>query len=112
MVAGTIYRGKFEERIKAVIDEVRNSGKVILFMTYCTHSSGRAAPRARWSRDHHQAGAVARRTPVRRRTSVDEPQGIEKDAALEAASSRCWSIRPASRIRSISRRAENLTNSI
>lgn len=32
MVAGTKYRGQFEERIKGVIDEVRNSGKVILFI--------------------------------------------------------------------------------
>ena len=32
MVAGTKYRGQFEERIKAVIDEVRNSKKVILFI--------------------------------------------------------------------------------
>ncbi len=32
MVAGTKYRGQFEERIKAVIDEIRNSGKVIIFI--------------------------------------------------------------------------------
>ena len=32
MVAGTKYRGQFEERIKAVIDEVRTSKKVILFI--------------------------------------------------------------------------------
>ena len=32
MVAGTKYRGQFEERIKAVMNEVRNAGNVILFI--------------------------------------------------------------------------------
>ncbi|MFA6291581.1 MAG: ATP-dependent Clp protease ATP-binding subunit [Victivallales bacterium] len=32
MVAGTKYRGQFEERIKAVIDEIKNSGNVIIFI--------------------------------------------------------------------------------
>ncbi|MDO4812906.1 MAG: ATP-dependent Clp protease ATP-binding subunit [Eubacteriales bacterium] len=32
MVAGTKYRGEFEERIKSLIEEVRNDGKVILFI--------------------------------------------------------------------------------
>ncbi len=32
MVAGTKYRGQFEERIKAVINEVRRAGNVILFI--------------------------------------------------------------------------------
>ena len=32
MVAGTKYRGQFEERIKAVMDEIRRSRNVILFI--------------------------------------------------------------------------------
>ncbi|WFB34908.1 ATP-dependent Clp protease ATP-binding subunit [Kiritimatiellota bacterium B12222] len=32
MVAGTKYRGQFEERIKAVMDEIRKAGDVILFI--------------------------------------------------------------------------------
>ena len=32
MVAGTKYRGDFEERIKKVIDEVKNANDVILFI--------------------------------------------------------------------------------
>ena len=32
MVAGTKYRGQFEERIKAVMDEIRKVGDVILFI--------------------------------------------------------------------------------
>ena len=32
MVAGTKYRGQFEERIKAVMDEIRKCGNIILFI--------------------------------------------------------------------------------
>ena len=32
MVAGTKYRGQFEERIKAVMDEIRKDGNIILFI--------------------------------------------------------------------------------
>src|SRR4030081_3650648 len=32
MLAGTKYRGQFEERIKAVMDEIRRSKNVILFI--------------------------------------------------------------------------------
>jgi ATP-dependent Clp protease ATP-binding subunit ClpC len=32
MVAGTKYRGQFEERIKAVMDEIRRSKNVIIFI--------------------------------------------------------------------------------
>ncbi len=32
MIAGTKYRGQFEERIKAVMDEIRRAGNIILFI--------------------------------------------------------------------------------
>ena len=32
MVAGSKYRGEFEERIKGIINEVRNDGQVLLFI--------------------------------------------------------------------------------
>src|SRR5438034_9419153 len=32
MVAGTKYRGQFEERIKAVMDEIRRAKNIILFI--------------------------------------------------------------------------------
>ena len=31
-VAGSKYRGEFEERLKNIIDEVQNSGNIILFI--------------------------------------------------------------------------------
>ena len=32
MVAGTKYRGEFEERLKKVVDEIKNSGNCVLFI--------------------------------------------------------------------------------
>ena len=32
MVAGTKYRGEFEERLKAVMNEIRRVGNIILFI--------------------------------------------------------------------------------
>ena len=32
LVAGTKYRGEFEERLKKVIDEIKNSGNIVLFI--------------------------------------------------------------------------------
>jgi ATP-dependent Clp protease ATP-binding subunit ClpC len=61
MVAGTKYRGQFEERIKAVMDEIRRSKNVILFIDERTRSSVRVRPRAPWmprtSSNRHSAGA-------------------------------------------------------
>ena len=43
MVAGTKYRGEFEEKLRKVLDEVRRVGNVILFWTNCTPLWGPAA---------------------------------------------------------------------
>lgn len=32
MIAGTKYRGEFEERLKTVLDELRNDSSIILFI--------------------------------------------------------------------------------
>ena len=47
MVAGTKYRGQFEERIKAVMNEVRAPRTRSCSSTSCTRSSAPAGPRAR-----------------------------------------------------------------
>ena len=42
IVAGSKYRGEFEERIKKVLQEVRAAGNILLFMMNCIQSSERA----------------------------------------------------------------------
>ena len=49
MVAGTKYRGQFEERIKAVMDEIRKVKNVILFIDELHTSSAQVPPRVRWT---------------------------------------------------------------
>ncbi|GIT77877.1 MAG: hypothetical protein Ct9H300mP32_2590 [Verrucomicrobiota bacterium] len=56
MVAGTKYRGQFEERIKAVMDEIRRAKNFTLFIDELHTMSGPALPRARWTPPNHQAG--------------------------------------------------------
>jgi ATP-dependent Clp protease ATP-binding subunit ClpC len=49
MVAGTKYRGQFEERIKAVMDEIRRTKNVILFIDELHTIVGAGGPpKARW----------------------------------------------------------------
>ena len=67
MVAGTKYRGQFEERIKAVVDEIRREKNIVLFSGRAAHHRGRGRGRGRdGRRQYHQAGAGARRAAVHR----------------------------------------------
>ena len=51
LVAGAKFRGEFEERLKSVMDEVRqeNGERSSCSSTKSTRSSARARPRARWT---------------------------------------------------------------
>ncbi|OGV37628.1 MAG: NDP-hexose 4-ketoreductase [Lentisphaerae bacterium GWF2_49_21] len=85
MVAGTKYRGQFEERIKAVIDEIRNSGKVILFIDELHTLVGAGGAEGAMDAANIIKPALSRgELQCVGATTMDEyRKHIEKDAALE-----------------------------
>ncbi|MGI5869697.1 MAG: ATP-dependent Clp protease ATP-binding subunit [Kiritimatiellia bacterium] len=85
LVAGTKYRGQFEERIKAVVDEVRRSGDVILFIDEIHGIVGAGSAEGAMDAANIFKPALARgELQCIGATTLDEYRKfIEKDAALE-----------------------------
>ena len=85
MVAGTKYRGQFEERIKAVVNEVHRSGNVILFIDEIHNIVGAGSAEGAMDAANIFKPALARgELQCIGATTLDEYRKfIEKDAALE-----------------------------
>jgi ATP-dependent Clp protease ATP-binding subunit ClpC len=86
IVAGTQYRGQFEERLKKVIDEVReNADELILFIDELHTVVGAGAAEGAMDASNMLKPALSRgELHVVGATTIDEyRKNIEKDAALE-----------------------------
>ena len=85
MIAGTKYRGQFEERIKAVMDEIRRSKDVIIFIDELHTLVGAGAAEGAIDASNILKPALSRgEIQCIGATTLDEyRRHIEKDAALE-----------------------------
>ncbi|RUM28880.1 MAG: ATP-dependent Clp protease ATP-binding subunit [Aquifex sp.] len=85
LLAGSKYRGEFEERLKALLDEVKEKGNVILFIDEIHTVIGAGAAEGAVDAANIMKPALARgEIRVIGATTVDEYRKyIEKDPALE-----------------------------
>lgn len=85
MVAGTKYRGQFEERLKAVMEEIRRSGNIILFIDELHTIVGAGSAEGTMDASNIIKPALARGELqcIGATTLTEYRKYIEKDAALE-----------------------------
>ncbi|NGX34582.1 MAG: Negative regulator of genetic competence ClpC/MecB [Candidatus Anoxychlamydiales bacterium] len=85
MIAGTKYRGQFEERIKAVMDEIKRNGNVLLFIDELHTIVGAGAAEGAIDASNILKPMLSRgEIQCIGATTIDEYRKfIEKDAALE-----------------------------
>src|SRR5579862_8595090 len=85
MVAGTKYRGQFEERIKAVMDEIRRSKNIILFIDELHTIVGAGSAEGTMDASNIIKPALSRGEMqcIGATTLSEYRKYIEKDAALE-----------------------------
>lgn len=102
MIAGTKYRGQFEERIKAVMDEIKKNGNILLFIDELHTIVGAGAAEGAIDASNILKPALSRgEIQCIGATTVDEyRKHIEKDAALERRFQKIW-INPPSVIETV-----------
>ncbi|MCH9627224.1 MAG: Negative regulator of genetic competence ClpC/MecB [Chlamydiales bacterium] len=85
MIAGTKYRGQFEERIKAVMDEIKKHGNILLFIDELHTIVGAGAAEGAIDASNILKPALSRgELQCIGATTLDEyRKHIEKDGALE-----------------------------
>lgn len=85
MVAGTKYRGEFEERLKKVMDEIRRAGNIVVFIDELHTLIGAGAAEGAIDAANILKPALARGElqTIGATTLNEYKKHIEKDAALE-----------------------------
>src|SRR5207247_10730309 len=83
LVAGTKYRGEFEERLKKILDEIRSSREVVMFIDALHTLVGAGAAEGAIDAAHILKPAPARGGPQRlgAATLIEARTYLEQDAA-------------------------------
>jgi ATP-dependent Clp protease ATP-binding subunit ClpC len=85
IVAGTKYRGQFEERLKAIMKELTDNPNIIVFIDELHTLVGGVGRRLARRGEHPQARAVARRNPLHRRDDASGVPEIHRKGSVARA---------------------------